>query len=565
MARRLGASVAAAASCAIVCLMLWLACRPLATPDLWFHLKAGETYLREGLWPRTDPMLFTGLPSGPVQHEWLFGVFAYLCREAVGFQGLRVVHGLCVLGTLWLVARIARKTTGEWAASAWIVAAFVVLSHQRLMQFRPDLWSIPATLLLYSGLVRERELSLRRVLGCALLFLVWNNAHSLATVALFLLAAAALGMALELAIRSGTIPDPAQRGIAKARLLWLCGALAVLCVVGLIHPRGAAQLFSFFSASADTAVWQIVDEWHAFDPLRPGPPHNSETLPLLSWALADLMFVAFAATVAARVLALKRELSSEELARFDPALFLLAVAACGAMLISIRFLWLGLFPLLYVAQAWPASVWRSPPAALSCGVATAALLALWPGPGRFSREAADTPAELGRYLATPINRERVADEGVQFLAEAQLAGRIFNPYEIGAYLGYRLAPRVRTFIDSRTEHYSAEVFEEWQAVTRGRALPDGRSYLRLLDDRAVDLFFALGPPGYGYQVPYTLALLERAPGWKLIYRNAGQAIYLRDVPRNQENLQRVVQYYQRVGVPFDAARGFAVGAVLAQR
>ena len=59
-------------------MLMWLAGQPLATPDLWFHLKAGETYLEKGLWPDRDPMLFTAFEGGPVQHEWLFGVGLHL-------------------------------------------------------------------------------------------------------------------------------------------------------------------------------------------------------------------------------------------------------------------------------------------------------------------------------------------------------------------------------------------------------------------------------------------------------------------------------------------------------
>jgi len=563
---RLGNTVAWLAAGAMLLMMLWLAGRPIGTPDIWFHLKAGEMYLHQGLWPKTDPTLFTGLPDGPVQHEWLFGVFAYLVQRAGGFAALRIVHALMVWATLWLVAWLFRSGTKSWSLSALATATFLVLSYPRLEQFRPDLWSIPATLLIYRVLLRDRRLSRRRVLACVALFWVWCNAHSLASLGLLLLGAGALGVALELAILSSTLEAPAAvRGAARARLATLAAAIALLSLVGLVHPRGPRQLFTFFYSSVDTAIWRIDDEWHAFDPFVPGPPNNSATLPPLGWALADLALLSFAAAVVLRMRALKRQLSVEQLLRFDPALFMVATASCAALLISVRFLWLGFFPLLYALRACKPSALRSAPAALCGAFATSALLCLWPGIGRFASHAGETPRVLSTYLQTPFDRHSVADEGVQFLRETAVSGRIFSPYEIGAYLGYCLAPRVRTFIDSRTEHYSAQVFDEWATVTAGGVMPDGRDYLRVLDDRQVDFFFGVGPPGYSYAVTYTLARLERVPGWLLVFRNAGQAIFLRDLPRNLGNLERIQRYYERLKIPFDAKHGLDVAQVIANR
>ena len=61
-----------------VALLVLIVCgRPLDRTDIWFHLKMGEVYATEGLWPSEDPMLHTAEGRAPVQHEWLFGVLAH--------------------------------------------------------------------------------------------------------------------------------------------------------------------------------------------------------------------------------------------------------------------------------------------------------------------------------------------------------------------------------------------------------------------------------------------------------------------------------------------------------
>jgi hypothetical protein len=117
-------------------------------------------------------------------------------------------------------------------------------------------------------------------------------------------------------------------------------------------------------------------------------------------------------------------------------------------------------------------------------------------------------------------------------------------------------------MDPRTEHYPASVFQEWKAVTLGTTLSNGRDWRQVLEDWRVDFFFGLGPPAYAYSVPYTLDRVEREPGWILVFRTAGQCVYLRTAPRNQANLDRIAAYYERLGIPFDRDKGLNVGDVL---
>lgn len=556
----------------------WLACAalalpillvvgaPLSTPDLWFHLKAGETYLHQGLWPKHDPMLFTGLASGPVQHEWLFGAFAYLCEQALGYQGLRVVHVAMVLAILGLVAWLARSAARDWPVACAVLSAFLVLAYPRLTQFRPDLWTIAAVCLVQALVLAPPEGPTRRRLAAmAGVQLVWANAHSLAAIGLALTAAALLGASFQRGIlEQASDVDQALLARTSTRIRRLAWALPVLAVAGLIHPRGAAQTLTFFSSSAETAIWEVEDEWSAFDPFSHAA--NPKPVSLLTWLLADAVLLGFGALVAVRLRALRARAARAELERLDPPAFITATAACGAILISVRFLWLGLFPLLYLAAALSSVATRRPrPVAVAAIAASALLAALIWRPGGLSASASDIPHEPARYFATDVNRPRFADRAAQFLRDVEAEGRLFNPYELGAYYGYTLAPRLRTFIDSRTEHYGADVYEEWATITWRGVHADGRSSLQLLDDRRVDFFLGVGAPGYGYSLPYTLAHLDAQPGWLRVYRNAGQVVYLRDLPRNLRNLERVEELYGAVNVPFDRARGLDVGLVIERK
>jgi tetratricopeptide (TPR) repeat protein len=170
--------------------------------------------------------------------------------------------------------------------------------------------------------------------------------------------------------------------------------------------------------------------------------------------------------------------------------------------------------------------------------------------------ASEIRREPGGYLATPYLSHRYCAPGIRFLKEAALQGNLFNPYHVGGYAGYRLSPRIRIFIDGRTEHYPTEVMRDYLEIIRAAAWPDRRAAFQILDKHEVDLFLGAGLPEGYYSNLYTVELVARNPGWILVYRTIDHAVYLRRNPRNLDNLTRIAAYYRARGVPFDSQTGF---------
>lgn len=562
-------AIAAAALLCVAALTVATAGRPLATEDLWFHLKMGEVYATQGLSPPTDPMLHTAGSRAPVRHEWLFGVLVFGIERAGGYYALRLCHALSAAGILLLAYRALRRESGTALPAVAAALCFTVLSWTRLIQLRPDLFTIAATLLIYQLLLRD-PLGPRRsaLLLSSLLFVLWVNIHSLFAIGLALGCAALLGRWMQ----RGALRR-LQPAAIPPRLLHLGLALAGSLALTLLNPRGVRQHLTFFLSSRDAAIWSIDDEWSPFHPFHLGYPYNSASLHALQWVLCDGLMLAFLLTFVRRYLLLRRARSTSPtssasasgasggeaisatgaLLALDPPLFLLAAASLGAILISMRFLWLGIFPLLYVVRG---AAPRLPGSLALCAFAVTTAAA-FPREGGFLQRTADTDFSPRAYLSAPYLEARYCDPGVRFLKEAGLRGNLFNPYGLGGYLGYRLSPQLRTFIDGRTEHYPSEVMAEYDAITL-RARLGRESYLDILERRRVDLFFAIGGEAYRYEATHTLEVVANQPGWLLIYRGLDHAIYLRTNERNQDNLRRVAAYYARQGIPFDPRRGFSV-------
>ena len=60
------------------------------------------------------------------------------------------------------------------------------------------------------------------------------------------------------------------------------------------------------------------------------------------------------------------------------------------------------------------------------------------------------------YPSIPTGAKNAAD----FFIENQIKGPIFNNFDIGSYLDYRLFPNQRVFVDGRPEAYPASFFQE---------------------------------------------------------------------------------------------------------
>ena len=54
--------------------------------------------------------------------------------------------------------------------------------------------------------------------------------------------------------------------------------------------------------------------------------------------------------------------------------------------------------------------------------------------------------------------------GVDFFLTNNLPGNIFNNFDIGGYLDYRLYPQYKTFVDNRPEAFPQDFFEKYRQI-----------------------------------------------------------------------------------------------------
>ena len=138
------------------------------------------------------------------------------------------------------------------------------------------------------------------------------------------------------------------------------------------------------------------------------------------------------------------------------------------------------------------------------------------------------------------------------IAAAALAATISSFAQADAPSHWAFVPPSRDAVDANLP------------IRERRGARPGERYGEMLDRLGVDLFLGIHPPQVAPTSRpwfHTTTHLEGEAGWVRVFRNLDSSVYLRGVPRNQANLDRIASYYDERGIPFDRARGFDPAAM----
>lgn len=152
-----------------VLIALIIACFPLQSHDLFWHLKTGEVILGSGI-PRTDP--FSEHTSGEwINHAWGFDVAAHAVDRAFGMNGLLVLR-LILAGGLACLLCLAMLRRGLGGGASLSVTALALALARHRLDLRPDALAhmLFAVLLL--------QFDARKTRWVPLLLLAWANLHA---------------------------------------------------------------------------------------------------------------------------------------------------------------------------------------------------------------------------------------------------------------------------------------------------------------------------------------------------------------------------------------------------
>jgi hypothetical protein len=458
-----------------------LAARGLTDPDVWWHLRTGQLILRNHAVFHTDPFSFTRLGQTWVNHEWLSDIFIFWVYHAAGWGGLIVAFAAITTAIfLLLFLRCPGRLYVGAIATVWAAVASMPLWGVRPQTFSLLLFS------LFLVILDKSEERPNLLWWIPSLQLVWVNLH----------AGYASGIALLVLVLAGQALDAALGFEVWTRTVPRIKKLSLVLVVSLalvpLNPYGVKMYWYPLATLRSSAMQSHIAEWFSPD------FHQAQYWPALCMILAGLVAIAWSPQ------------------RMKPRDLLLLLTTMYMGLRSVRHLALYLVvaaPLLSeLADGWLEARQLRPHRShsqspnLGQPLFNAALLvafAVYTGArvqsvvrSQASTEAAEFPSAAATFLAT-----------------SHPTGPIFNDYNWGGYLIWRLYPEYRVYIDGRADLYGDSFMESFAATSR---LTDHwETPLQLWCVRTV-----IVPPASALAA----ALLTRSD-WKLIYSDS-QAVVL---------------------------------------
>ncbi len=408
-------------------LPFWL---PLYNPDLFWHLSAGEWMLERGRVVREDFLSYSMAGAPWADFEWLSQILYQAVFGAGGMAGLWVCKNILLAasaGALW--ATLSGYGLPPWARAAGLVAwSAGMLSHSDL---RPDQFSVVFFQILLLGRERLRLRGgvpgAREFTACALGFALWANLH----------AGFATGLGLLGCYVAADVLEKRKRPLAGLALL------AAAVVGTFFNPFGAQPyqvLWEHWSQQA--LLTRHIQEWQ--------PTSFSNMFHRPFWPI----LAAFLAGVLGAVWRRRGMPLAPVIAGLGLAWSAVQHTRLGALFVPLA------VPLsLRLAQE---TGWLERPAGRRTLAAAAAVWAAYmvflvgrvAWPGFFD----------ARYLP------RRAAEFMERHQEVLAGKRLYNPWEWGGYLGWRLAPWHKVFGDGRYLFHAhlAEIGEANKSVESGR-------------------------------------------------------------------------------------------------
>lgn len=473
----------------------------ISNSDPFLHIKTGQVILSSGAVPHADIYLSSAIGNLWVTHEWLSEVIIYLMYLLAGFWGLIIFCSLLATLTYYILLKIAERHGANLYVS---ICVFLVVGAAGSVFWIPRpqvLVFLLFALLLYCLDAFERTGEKKYLPFLCAIIWAWANMSSSVILGLVIFGLF-FGMALlrNLKDRSPSFP-------------YFGAALAVAIEFSFINPNS----------------WRtLIYSWTVMPALKIFPISEWEPITTFLWSRSIDFYVAEILIIAA-FLVLKLGFKKES--RNLSWLFL-ALGVSLMPFISSRHLifWsLGVLPPLawLISKALEKPLAAQPKtAATIAGIAAVVFIGF----------------RLASLPSSPVNKETLPVEAADFLAENNVTGNIFNLYDVGDYLIWRLWPNVKVFIDGRSEVIAGTPLEDYLAIKN-----DDPSADFLIDKKYGFGYFVL--PGDRTQLepiwPLIQSLTEK--GWTVVFWNDTSIVMARN---DAANAGVIAQYGLKYVGPF---------------
>jgi hypothetical protein len=413
-------------------------------PDVWWHLRTGEWIVKNHAIPTAD-MFSIMKGTNWIDYSWLYEILVYAIHSLLGLTGFVVFGIIMSVLTTSLLYSLLRTISGRIALSVALTGVGIV-AMGALLHIRSFRFSILFLILELYLLHRARTSSnFRHLLLLPLLFLIWANVHIQFVFGLFVYALFALEVLFD-HFKGKALETVHRRNNTTA---WVV-VIGIACAIAtLITPYNVSIYLHLIEISRQTEFYKYVSELQ---------PLGFRTLD--HWTT---LLIILSATFLIGRRRIMRPISL--------ILFGVAIALCFH---SARDAWFAVVIGLSIIASCYSTKGKTEESGSSKLLVTVGIIVIVL---IMSNHAGVSNKLLEERLA-----EKYPVRAAQFMEDNSLRGPIYNHFNWGGYLIWRL-PDLLVSMDGRGYLYGGDRFEE--AVQTWMAKPGWCEDLDLLSARTI--------------------------------------------------------------------------------
>lgn len=446
-----------AAATLFYCLFLYGAGEKLfRDSDTGWHIRNGESILRNATLPRTDPYSFSKAGQPWISWEWGSDVLMGLVYRAGGLRAITALFSLTISGSSWLWCRLNFAAGGDFLLIGAFAPLMITTTSAHWLA-RPHIFSwiflLGVTIWMEKwGGQSSLKPPFRLLLGVAAVSALWANLHA----SFFLFPAIALVYAGSHLVRPLLWPLDSQAEHAKARWFFYV-ALAALAG-SFVNPYGWQLHAHVLQYLENDQLTSRIAEFQSFNFHDPDAMQMALTMGL---AAAGAMLALSQKKLAHFLLIAAFFWTGLRAARMLPLVALLALPLANAAFVEA----------LRNARGLRQPVRRGLDAALAYS-ARLLRIDLRLGGWAFSALAIaasmlllQAPAYSSHIGFPPATFPVAASQAVEKLPAS---ARILTSDSYGGYLIYRFAGARKVYFDGRSDFYGVDFLKQYLVLIEAR-------------------------------------------------------------------------------------------------
>jgi hypothetical protein len=472
--------------------------QPLKMGDFWWHLNTGRWIWENLGLPSEDPFTYTATEGYDSRKSiilkgfWLAQALYYFMYKYLDFQGLILFKAALFTVLFYVLWKTLVRKGLDGLMSLMLLAPLVFLT-ERFEEVRPQAFSFLFTVLLYNcsekilyALRHDRPLRPGHYMNASLIMLFWSNLHRGFMIGHAVLGVYMISETIKYVLKKNALGNASFRRF----IIWVLAAM----VASLANPNHlnafAENVWELTSSSFVLTIEEYMSPWDyaAFFDI-PNTLYGLAALGLVSLAILVISWRRLELSHA--LLYSGFALAAVNAFRFCMFFMIISTAIAGGYLT----------PLTKTKRIQKRLRAAAALVVLACTV--------------IISTTAFRESFVSRGL---IDRTYMPEEAVNFMHSYNLPAPLFNPYEWGAYISWRLYPSYKVFVDARA--LDPSVHGKYKTAKLGKKTEVFNEY----GIRTV-IFYPVNP--VSNEVPALIFSLLRDSRWRLVYLDNKSSIFLK--------------------------------------